>query len=273
MAGVMNSPREQSAPWWLLMQLWGLDAPVAAFGWGLAYTKLLHIPMIMPEPLLLLALVVWFVTLAMRLYRAVGLRRGWYVQYYQRHLRFLTLLILAVAAVTLWMLLFAVGQILITYAFFPLLLILLGYMPILSRSKAYKGGCHAYSLAVACSVPAAVFCMNVSFPDLFTFTPTWHLAFLLFLYYIARSSWMQAEHTARRHDTFVNLGLFVLFASCMLNVFTSPIFECPFYITTALGTVLLAVLVRLRPHLYQEQLFAISWLAMALPPLLGILLL
>ncbi len=269
----MNRLRGQSAPWWLMIQLWGLDAPLAALCWGGACAELLEIPVLAPEMLLLLAFAVWFITLSIRLCRALVLRRGWYVQYYRSHTALFSIFIICAALVTLWLLLCAVGHIVFLYAVFPLMMLLLGYMPFLSRSKVYRGLCHASSFALACMVPATVFGITVSPWEMLTFSPTWYLTFLMFLYYIARSSWMQAEDAARRQDTFVNVGSFALIACCLLNMVEAPALERPLFIALALGAASLELLVRLRPRLSQDELFAFSWLAMALPPVVGLLVL
>ena len=267
---VMNRSGGQIAPWWLTMQLWGLDAPVAALCWALAYAALLDMPMITSGPLLLLTASVWLFTIGTRLYRAVVARRGWYILFYRSHLAPLTLLILCVSAATLWMLFYYVGQILLLYALAPMAMLALSRL--VRMVEVLRGLCYATAFALACSVPSGFYSVLVSPFDLFLFGPTWYLALLMLLYYLLRGSWQLEEDAARLRGIMVSVGLVVLFLGSLFSARNAPIYERPLYLTLAIAVACLEVLVRLRPHLSHDALFSIGWLAMALPPLLGILL-
>ncbi len=253
------------------MQLWGLDAPVAAFCWGLAYATLMDIPMITSGPLLLLTASVWLVNIASRLYRAVVQRKGWYVQFYRGHLAPMLLLTVSVAASILWMLFFHVGQLLLLYAYKPFLLLLLGILPWFSHVESLRGFFLATAFALACAVPAAFFSVLITPSDLWGFAPTWYLAILMSLYYLVRGSWRMAEDAARRRGLLVSVGLVPLFFFCMLSAGTAASFERSLCLTIAVGAACLELLVRLRPRLSQDALFSLGWLSMALPPVLGML--
>ncbi len=254
------------------MQLWGLDAPVAAFCWAMAYAALQDIPMITSAPLLLLTAAVWLFTIASRLFRAVVQRRGWYVIFYRSHMALFTLLVLAVAAATLWMLFYYVGQILLLYAFIPFVVLVLGYLPLIRRVEGLRGIFHASAFALACSVPAVFYSVFVSPLQLISCSPTWYLAILMFLYYLLRSSWLMAEDAARRRGLLVSVVLGLLFLFCLLSAASAPSFERSFCLTVATGAACLELLVRLRPRLSQDALFSVGWLSMALPPVLGVVL-
>ncbi len=254
------------------MQLWGLDAPVAAFCWALAYASFMDIPMITGGPLLLLASTVWLITISTRLYRAVKRRNGWYLLFYQNNLAPLVLLTLAVAAATVWMLFFHVGQLLIYYAWKPLLYTMVGFLPFVNRADSTRGFFHAMAFAWASAVPAAFFSVLVSPHDLWLFAPTWYLTILMFLYYLVRGSWQMEEDAARKRGLFVSVGLIPLFFFCLLSAGTAPAFERSLCLTIAIGAACLELLVRMRPRLSQDALFALGWLSMAVPPLLGMLL-
>ncbi len=266
----MNRLGGQVAPWWLTIQLWGLDAPVAAFCWGLAYAHLMDIPMITGAPLLLLA-AVWLVTIATRLYRAVTRRRGWYTLFYRSNLVPMAALMLAVAAATLWMLFFYVGQILLLYTYKPLMLTVLGLLPYFSHAKALRGFFLSLAFALSCAAPAAFFSVLITPSDLWGFAPTWYLAILMFCYYLVRASWQMEEDTARRRGLVVSVGLMLLFLFCLLSAGSAPSFERSLCLTIAIAVACLEMLVRLRPRLSQDALFSLGWLTMALPPVLGML--
>ncbi len=267
----MNRLDGQRAPWWLIIQLWGLDAPVAALCWGLACATLMGIPMITTGPLLLLAAAVWLVNIASRLYRAVRQRKGWYVLYYRSHLAPMVLLVLSVTAAALWMLFFHVGQVLILYTYKPFLLMLLGFLPYFDHAETLRGFFLSTAFALACVVPAAFFSVLMTPGDLWTFAPAWYLAIFMFLYYLVRSSWRLEEDEARRRGLLVSVGLVPLFFFCLLSAGSAPVYERTLCLTIAMATACLELLVRLRPRLSQDALFAIGWLAMALPPILGML--
>ncbi len=266
----MNRIEGQAAPWWLSMQLWGLDAPAAALCWGLAYASLLEIPMITSAPLLLLTSAVWLFTISKRLYCAVVRRRGWYVLFYRSHVALLSVLTLCVLAATLWMLFYYVGQILLCYTLLPL--VMLGLSRLVYKNEVLRGFCYAAAFAFACSIPAGFYSVFVTPVELAIFRPTWYLALLILLYYLLRGSWQLDEDSARRHGLMVSVGLVLLFFLCLFGTWNAPIYERPLYLTLAIAVACLEVLVRLRPHLSHDALFSVGWLSMALPPLLGILL-
>ncbi len=253
------------------MQLWGLDAPVAAFFWGLAYATYMDIPMITSGPLLLLTVAVWLLTISARLFRAVKLRRGWYVQFYRSNLAPLLLLTLSVAAATLWMLFFRVGQILLLYAIKPIFLVFLGFLPYINRVEGVRGFLHATAFALACAVPASFFSVLTVPGQLWFSAPTWYLAILVFLYYLLRSSWQMDETSARKRGLLVSVGVAFLFAFCLLTASSAPEFERSLCYTIAIAAACLELLVRLRTRLTEDALFAIGWLTIALPPVLGML--
>ncbi len=252
------------------MQLWGLDAPVAALCWGYAYAALLDIPMITTAPLLLLSSAVWLFTISKRLYCAIVLRRGWYVLFYRSHVALFSLLTLCVCAATVWMLFYYVGQILLMYVLPPMALLILSRL--VQKNEVLRGFCYAAAFAFSCSVPAGFYSVIALPSDLLAFRPTWYLALLMLLYYLLRGSWQLDEGTARRHGILVSIGLMVLFLSCLFGAWNAPAYERPLYLTLAIAVACLEFLVRLRPHLSHDALFSVGWLAMALPPLLGIFL-
>ncbi len=266
----MNRIGGQVAPWWLTLQLWGLDAPAAALCWAWAYAALLDIPMITSGPLLLLGASVWLFAISARLYRAVVTRQGWYLLFYRSHIALFSLLILCVLAATLWMLFYYVGQILLLYAVAPTLLLAFGRA--LHKIDVLRGFCYATAFALACSVPAGFYSVFVTPLELFLFRPTWYLALLMLLYYLLRSSWKLEEDAARKLGIMVSVGLVVLFLCCLFGAWNAPAYERPLYLTLAIAVACLEVLVRLRPHLSHDALFSIGWFSMAVPPLLGILL-
>ncbi len=253
------------------MQLWGLDAPAAAFVWALAYASFMDIPMVTGGPMLLLVALVWLIAISSRLYSAVRLRRGWYLQFYQKNLAPLLLLMLAVTAATLWMLFFHVGQLFVVYASKPLLFTLVGFIPFVSRVEPARAFFHATAFAWACTVPALFFSVVVAPLELWFFAPTWYLSVSMFLYYLVRSSWQMEEDAARRRGFVVRVGLLLLFASCLFSAQNASELERSLCLTIATGTACLELLVRLRPRLRQDTLFSLGWLAIALPPVLGML--
>ncbi len=267
----MNRLGGQSAPWWLTIQLWGLDAPVAALCWGMAYAVLMDIPMMTSGPLLLLATSVWLITMASRLYRAVTQKQGWHILFYRNNLVPVVMLSVSVAAATLWMAFFHVGKLLFIYTYKPVLLLVLAMVPYLSHAKVLRGFFLSLAFALACAAPAAFFSVSVTPKDVWGFAPTWYLAILIFLYYLVRTSWHMEEDDARKRGLIVSAGLVPLFLLCILSAGSAPSFERSICLTIVMGAACLEALVRLRPRLSQDALYALGWLTMALPPVLGML--
>ncbi len=256
----------------MTLQLWGLDAPLAALCWGLAYASLMEITMMTEGPLLLLTSAVWLFTIASRLGNAAVAGRGWYVLFYRSHAAPMTIITLCVLAATLWMLFYYVGQIMLLYALVPAFVLVLGYLPILRRVPGLSGFFQAAAFALACSVPASFFSVIILPVELFFCAPTWYLAVLMFLYYLERSTWQAEEgDVPRSRRLLVQGGLILLFFFCLLSTGTAPFFERTLCETIAIGAACLWILIRLRPRLSKDSLFAIGWLVMALPAILGIL--
>ncbi len=269
----------QRAPWWLTLQLWGLDAPLAALAWGLAFATFMDILMITEGPLLLLTSSVWVCTIGSRLFAAAVQRKGWYVQFYRGHLAPMTLLTLCVLAATFWMLFYYVGQIVLAYAIAPTLILLLGHAPLLRRVPLLRGLSQSAAFALACAIPACFFSVIITPIDMLIepYMTGWGgLMLLMFLYYILRTSWRQgpAEDgkvggVSRRAYLFVLAFLSVVFVARAFDA-SSPL-DAPYDFTLAIGMACLWVLLRLRAHVSRDALFALGWPLMTLPPLLGML--
>ncbi len=275
----VNREQGQRAPWWLTLQLWGLDAPLAALAWGLAFATYMDILMMTEGPLLLLTSSVWLFTIGSRLCSAALLRRGWYVEFYRGHLAPMALLTLCVLAATLWMLFYYVGQIVLSYALAPTLILVLVQLPGIRRLPLIGGLGQSAAFALACAIPACFFSVIITPVDmLFESVQTgWGgLLLLMFLYYILRASWQQGEGAnalaggvSRRAYLLVLAFFSVMFMLRACDA-ANPL-QDPFDLTFAMAMACLWVLVRLRTYVSRDALFALGWPVMALPPLLGIL--
>ncbi len=264
----MKQSEQKRAPWWLRIQLWGLDAPVTALCWAAAYVAFMELPMVQPESLLLLAAFAW-------LANTMQLPHGALMQLEGDSRRFFaakSLLKLLVALLACAMLLGSVGRIFIAFAAIPFVMQALGHMPLLGRISGWRAGFLSVAFALACPVPAFYSSVTLHPLNLLFFAPAWYLAILIYLHYLVHSCWLLDERAARRRSALASLGVVLLIVSCLLGAAEADTFERPLYLTLALAAAALELLVVLRTRLGEDSLFACDWLTTALPPVLGILL-
>lgn len=269
---LMVPPESQkSENQWLSLQLWGLDTPITAICWSVAVAALMQITMITPAPMLLVAGGVWCTVMLQRLYESITNQDSWHADFYRGHSPVILVLLFAVGMATLWMLFFYVGKSIISYIFPPLALLSLSMLlrgAILGQiGKLLK----AIAFAMACAIPAFYFCFTLSPLHMLTTGPVWYLGILFFLMSGERERLRNGTKTTQ--SVVVNtLTLFMLLAVTLISGVTAPMFERTLCVTIAIGAGCLQGFSRLAQLISPNLALALSWLAMALPAVLGIIL-
>ncbi len=256
-------------PWWLGVQLWGLEIPVVALCWAAAFIAFKGLPMVTAAPLCLLAAFAWLISPAIlpcetRRMQQDSVRGGRMVIF--------QLLRMVVTLVAMWLLFYQVGRQFLSFAAIPLLVQGLGWLPVLRRWTWWRWLCLSAALALACAVPAAYLSILHMPLDVLQRPAAWHFGLLIFLCCLLRDSWQQEEAVARRRGLWVGAGLMLLMASCLVGAYSAPAHGRALYNTIAMTAALMLLSVHLRPRLRQGALFALGWFSLAVPPLLAILL-
>lgn len=261
-------------PWWLCLQLWGVDVFLATVCWGLGVAALMQVTIIEEGPLVLLGVAGWICSLAVRLWGAVR-GKGWFVSYYRSHAAPMLMLTFGVGMAAVWLSFFYVGQSILDYAFFPVLLLLLAVVVGTFRRMSDIGGLAGLlydfllglSYAQACIVPACYFSF-VSAP--LNRASLWYFAVLMGLYFMMRRSWLLPKAERERRDLIITCGLLMMMIMALLTSLASPFFERSLCVMIAMACACLQVLMQLRERLSNEALFSLSWWVMALPPVICI---
>ena len=259
------------APWWLLLQLWGLDVLLAASLWGVAIAAFMQVVVVDEGPVLLLGVAAWMVALLVRLAGAVS-DEGWYPRYYRSHFALMLVVTLSVVMAALWLLFFYVGQSMIGElgrVAFPMVLVFL--LPVLERiglSRASLRMCgdlvSGLVFAAACVVPARYLCMGL---DPGPAAPLWYFSVLMGLFFMMRRAWRSRAGDGAA-ELFVTVGLLLVMIAALATSIRAPFYERSFCVMVAMGCAALQILIRLRRSLSADALFAIGWLVMARPPVL-----
>lgn len=256
---------------WLQLQLWGLDTPLTALCWSVACAALMQITMITPGPMLVVAGGVWCAVMLQRLLCAIRKPDSWQASFYREHLPLLLLLLFAVGMSSLWMLFFYVGRNLLSYAALPLGLLGVSLAFSGARLGQFRLLFKAIAFAMACAVPAFYFCFTLNPLNLLTTGPVWYLGILFYL--MARERGNLRSGSRDPQSTVVStLTLLMLLTATLISSVTAPMFERTLCITIAIGAGCLQGFSRLVLLMPAHLGLALSWLSMALPAVLGIIL-
>ncbi|MBE6416153.1 MAG: hypothetical protein E7032_06425 [Akkermansiaceae bacterium] len=257
---------------WLQLQLWGLDTPITALCWAIACAALMQITMITAGPLLLVAGGVWCMVMLMRLKAAITRPGSWHAAFYRGHLPLILVLLVAVGLSTLWMMFFYVGRNIFTYAFFPCSIFLASRLMIDNAwFKEVKLLMQATAFAMFCAIPAFYFSFTLSPLHMLTTGPVWYLGILFYLMARERERLRTRERNAQS-VIITTVTLILLLAATLVSSVTAPMFERTLCVTIAIGAGCLQGFARIANLLPGNAALALSWLAMALPAVLGIML-
>ncbi len=255
----------------MLLSLCGFDVPLTALCWGVACAALLQITMMTAGPLLLLTSTVWACTIFSRVFKSISSpTEVWYPDFYRGRMAPLLLLAGCVMLAAVWMLFFYVGQYLIFYVLFPVVMLLLAISPLLRSVPLVRLLCKAVAYAFACAAPAFFFSFTIDPLTMLLCKPVWYMGCLFFLFAMERARWRK-ENRPPHPPLVVTLGLGLLLLCCIYSSMTAPFFERSLCIAVAIGAGCLQALARLSSRWSREVLFALGWPAMTLPALLGIL--
>ena len=269
--GGMVTRRTDKEKNWLLLQLWGLDTPVTALCWAVACAALMQITMITAGPMLLVAAGVWCGLMLSRLVAAIKSPDAWQAAFYRRNLSIIVVLLFGVGMATLWMLFFLVGRSVLDYAIVPALFLLLARLCHHATLHQTRLLLQSLAFAMLCALPAFYFSFSLSPLHMVTTAPVWYMGLLFYLWGRERQAIREGKTDAG--FAFFNVGaLIVLLVSALISSVTAPMFERTLCITVAIGTGCLQGFSRFIPRLPAAVALSLSWLTMALPALLGIIL-
>lgn len=270
-AVTMNTPRTEKEQAWLLLQLWGLDTPATALCWAVACAALMQITMITAGPMLLVAAGVWCGLMSCRLVAAIRSPEAWQAAFYRSHLAMLVVLLFSVGMATLWMLFFQVGRSVLDYAIIPTGFLLLARLCRAAALQQTRLLLQSLAFAMFCALPAFYFSFTLTPLHMVTTAPVWYMGLLFYLW--ARERQAIREGRSDAAPAFFNVAaLIVLLISALIASVTAPMFERTLCITVAIGTGCLQGFSRMVPRLPAAVALSLSWLTMALPALLGIIL-
>lgn len=264
-----ESPEQHSR--WLQLQLWGLDTPITALCWSVACAALMQITMMTPGPLLLVAGGVWCMVILLRLQSAITRPESWQAEFYRGHLAVLVILLFAVGMATAWMMFFYVGRGIFTYAFTPCVILLVSRLLPDAWFRQVKLLVQAIAFAMFCAIPAFYFSFTLSPLHMLTTGPVWYLGILFYLMARERER-LRSKDQEPQGIIITTITLILLLASTLIASITAPLFERTLCITIAIGAGCLQGFARLAHLLPPNVALALSWLAMALPAVLGIVL-
>ena len=262
-----DSPEQHSH--WLQLQLWGLDTPITALCWAIACAALMQITMMTPGPLLLVAGGVWCMVILLRLQTAITRPESWQAEFYRGHLAVLLVLLFAVGMATAWMMFFYVGRNIFAYAFTPCVILLASRLLPDAWFRQVKLLLQAIAFAMFCAIPAFYFSFTLSPLHMLTTGPVWYLGILFYLMARERERIRTADRDSQG-IIITTITLILLLAATLISSVTAPMFERTLCITIAIGAGCLQGFARLSHLLPQHVALALSWLAMALPAVLGI---
>ncbi len=258
----------------MLPYLWGVDVAVVALCWGVMIAALFGISLLTFGPLLLLFGMVWCYTLTTRVLRALlGREDVTYAEYYRGHVFPMLLVALCVLLTTLWLLFFNVGQYLIAFFTIPMVVIIMKHAIILKKIPYFRELVTAAAFVFACAVPAYFYGFVYAPLQMLANSHLWCLICLFLLFNVERYKPLSGE-SGEKAVHYVQAGLVVLFIPCAYMVLSPhvSIYEHHFYGAICLAAACLHILSKLRFKLKENVWQAVSWPALAIPALLGVLL-
>lgn len=260
--------------WWMLGSLWALDVPIVALCWGTLIASFLGITLVTMGPMMLLFGMVWAYTLTTRVVHAMLGRNTHYAQYYREHAFPMLMLALCALLSSVWLLLFEVGRYLLIFMLVPLSMVIIAHAPLCKRIPYYTDFTLAASFIFACSVPAFYYSFRFSPIHMLTNAHLWCLVCLFTVFNLERKNSLNTEQEGEERQSLVILGILLLLflpGACKVISAQSSPYEQFFYCTLCIGAVSVHSICRLRHVLSRESWYCVSWTAMALPAILGIL--
>lgn len=262
---------EKEARRWLQLQLWGLDAPITAVCWAVACAALMQITMMTPAPLLLVAGVVWCVNMWLRLAKALKSPQAWQADFYRSNVALLVVLQFAVSMATLYIMFFYVGRSVLGYMAIPLIMLLLARFCAHRYLQLVQQLLLGTALAMMCALPAFYFSFTLTPLHVLVTGPIWYLGLLFFLTTQERNR-LRNEAGPAASPILNTLTLLLLLTAALISSVTAPMFERTLCVTIAIGAGCLQGFSRLNHLIPPYVALALSWLTMALPAILGIIL-
>lgn len=259
-------------PWWMLPPLWGLDAPLVAAAWGVAFPGFYGVNSASSDPLILLVAVVWALNLLHRVITAALNRTVWYAPYYRSHAFPMLLLVAALLFASVWMALYVVGAACLVYGLVPLCLLALSMIPM---PGAVRNGLRAWALAVACQAPACYFSFGIEPGDATVQPAALGLGALFFLFLTERFSLRYNGRFLQGGAAFAcTLSSALLLCCYWRAAFSAPDHHwpdlTPVFQTLILGLACLHLYRTRGPRLPLYLSFSLGWPAMAVPALLAL---
>ncbi|MEG2328378.1 MAG: hypothetical protein RSB48_08820 [Akkermansia sp.] len=284
-------------PYWSWIKLLGLEAPVAAVIWALAFCAILDLNTTPFRIYQFLFVATWCITILRRLFLVIGDDPACTTQselFFMRGNFFVFILLFAIASICgIWLILFQIGSGAISYAWIPTFFGL-WYLSKLRKTKgvaptsgrvafAFLFGAIAFSSGVV--IPS--FFYSYSYSSILPFyavqtrflfyPPVWYLIAFVYISLMSRYFWYQ-EHDGgddKNHlGLLCSLGMLLLFIICITaNSWHLTVNEYWYYKTLAVGAGGLYLLNHFRGRIAYETRTSLMWLALILPALLLLLLL
>lgn len=268
----MQKTKHQT-PWWAIAQLWGLEAPIAALCWALAFSKILWITQVPLAVYFFLFVAVWVLSMLLRMARVFSktttAMNDWRAPFYRDHFIPLSCVTLAMMAAGVWIALFQVGVGLLGYCSLPFMF---GCLYFLSGAfthtlvKNIRPLFGALSFAFGCLVPPWFYTISRGWDEFLVYRPCYSLAILLYLYFQFRKYWMQRR--LEKRDASSDLALNILLLAYLIYTLVVASFvrgqEQYFYYALAVGSGGLQLMDRFRSRLSDEALHSLSWAGLAL---------
>lgn len=256
---------------YLQLQLWGLDTPITALCWATACAALMQITIITPGPMLLVAGGVWCMVMLLRLLSAISNENAWQAAFYRGHLPLIMLLLFAVGMATLWMTFFYVGRSILGYVLLPAFVLVVSRIMAGSMLAQVRLLMQAIAFAMFCAIPAFYFSFSLTPIHMLTTGPVWYLGLLFYLMAREREH-LRSQRESSSSTVVTTITLIMLLIVALVSGATAPPFERTLCITIAIGAGCLQGFSRVSHLVPANVALALSWLAMALPAVLGVLL-
>lgn len=256
---------------YLFLQQWGLDTLITTICWSVACAALLQITMITPGPLLVVGGSVWCAVMFFRLKEAIRNPDSWQADFYRGHVALILLLLFAVGMATICMMCFFVGQNLLNYMTLPGAILLIGRALPGKWLSQVRLLIQSVAFAAACAIPAFYFSFTLKPLRMLTTGPVWYLGLLFFLMARERER-LRTQATDSQGIILGTVTLILLLAATLVSSVTAPMFERTLCVTIAIGAGCLQGFCRLKTLVPTPVALALSWLSMALPAVLGIIL-
>lgn len=256
----------------MLPPLWGLDAPLVAAAWGIAFLGFYGVNTASSDPIILLVAVVWLTNLLHRVGTAAMNRTVWYASYYRSHAFPMLLLVAALLFAAVWMGLYVVGAACMMYAIMPLILLFLSVFPM---PVVLRNALRALALAEGCQAPACYFSFMIEPTEAFLQTAVFALGALFFLFLTERSSLrLNGRFLQGERASFCTIASVVLFFCYWCGAFPAHTHHWP-DVSSVFKTLILGLACL---HLYRTRgtrlplylSFSIGWPALAFPAILAL---